>query len=164
MKKIIPAVAIAALFAASAAIAQTTAPTAPSPTAPSAQPSTGAQPGTTTTTPGVGATTPGTTTGASGTSAAATGDASSMTMTEAEAKNWVDKAVYGSDNKSVGEVAAVQRDASGKVTELHADVGGFLGIGESRVRLMPAQFTLSGDRVILNVTSDAVKDLPKIAK
>lgn len=164
MKKFIPAVAVAALFAGSAAIAQTTAPTTPSPTAPSAQPSTGAQPGTTTTTPGVGARTPGTTTGASGTSAAGTGDSSSMTMTEADAKKWVDKSVYGSDNTSVGEVAAVQRDSSGKVTELHADVGGFLGIGESRVRLMPAQFTLSGDRVILKMTSDEVKNLPKIAK
>jgi len=84
-------------------------------------------------------------------------------LTEKEAKALIGASVVGSDNENVGEVAAIQRDSSGKVTELHADVGGFLGIGESRVRIMPSQFTVTADNKIkLNMTSEQVKTLPKI--
>jgi hypothetical protein len=87
-----------------------------------------------------------------------------LSLTDAEAKNWIDKNIYGSDGKSIGEVGAIQRDASGKVTEMHADIGGFLGIGETRVKVMPDQFKLSGDRVVLNMTSEQAKSLPKVPK
>lgn len=85
-------------------------------------------------------------------------------LTEDEARNWIDKVVYSKDDQNVGEVAAFNRDSSGKVTELHADIGGFMGLGETRVKLMPGQFSLQGDRVILNITSEEVKALPAIAK
>ncbi len=85
-------------------------------------------------------------------------------MTEAEAQQWVDKAVYSSEDGNLGAVAAIQRDASGKVTELHADIGGFLGIGSTRVKIEPSQFKLAGDRVLLNMTSEQAKQLPKVAK
>lgn len=88
----------------------------------------------------------------------------SVTLTEAESKAWIDKAVYSSDGKNIGEVAAFAHDGSGKVTELHADIGGFLGLGETRVRLTPSEFKLEGDRVVLNVTSEMAKSLPKVAK
>jgi hypothetical protein len=87
-----------------------------------------------------------------------------LTLTDEQAKVWEDKTVYSADDKNLGEVAAVQRDSSGKVTELHADIGGFLGIGETRVRVMPAQFKAQGDRIVLNLTGEQVKTLPKIAK
>ena len=87
-----------------------------------------------------------------------------LSLSDTEAKNWVNKPVYSSDNKNVGQVAAFVRDASGKVTEMHADIGGFLGIGQTRVRLMPMQFTLSGERVVLNMASDQIKTLPKVMK
>lgn len=142
-----PAVAMAALLAGSAAVAQTTTPGAQAPaseiTPPAAK-----------------------TTEPDGKRLAPTGTTASSTaptMTEAEAKQWVDKAVYSSDNKNVGEVAAIQRDASGKVSEMHADIGGFLGIGTTRISLEPSQFKLSGDRVQLNINSDQVKQLPKVA-
>jgi hypothetical protein len=83
-------------------------------------------------------------------------------MTDAEAKTWIDKAVYSSDDKNVGDVAAIQRDPSGKVTSIQADVGGFLGLGSTRVKIMPSQFKLSGDRIVLDLTSDQVKQLPKV--
>lgn len=92
------------------------------------------------------------------------GSLKTIKLSDAEAKTWIDKVVYSSDNKNVGEVAAFKRDADGTVQELHADVGGFLGIGETRVRLMPHQFTLQGDRVTLNMTSEEIKSLPKIEK
>ena len=87
-----------------------------------------------------------------------------LTLTEAQEKSWVDKVVYSSDGVNLGEVAAFAKDGSGKVTELHADIGGFLGMGETRVRLMPAQFSMAQDRVILSLTSEQAKNLPKIAK
>lgn len=92
------------------------------------------------------------------------GPASAMKLSDAEAKNWVDKRVYSSDGRNLGEVVAFERDASGTVTGMLADIGGFLGIGETRVKLAPAQFSLSGDRVVLNLTSDQAKALPPVNK
>lgn len=89
---------------------------------------------------------------------------SMIKLTDAEAKNWVNKVVYSSDDKNIGEVAAFERTPDGKVEAMHADIGGFLGIGETRVRLLPDQFTLQGDRVNLKIASEAAKTLPKVAK
>jgi hypothetical protein len=88
----------------------------------------------------------------------------SMTLTDSEAKAWVDKVVYSSDGKNVGEVAAFVRDTAGKVSEMHIDIGGLMGIGETRVRLMPAQFRLVTDRVAALLSEVEIKALPKIAK
>ncbi len=60
--------------------------------------------------------------------------------------------------------AAFLRTSDNKVTELHADIGGFLGIGEHRVRLAPAQFSLHSDRVVLELTAAQSKELLKIQK
>ncbi|MEZ5853964.1 MAG: PRC-barrel domain-containing protein [Hyphomicrobiaceae bacterium] len=87
-----------------------------------------------------------------------------LTLSESEAKAWINKVVYSSDNKNLGEVAAFARDSSGKVTEMHADIGGFLGIGETRVRIKPDQFSLVGDKVVLNMTADQAKSLPRLPK
>ena len=89
-------------------------------------------------------------------------DAAKMTLTEQQAKSWVDKPIYSSDNKEIGEVVTFKRGADNAVLEMHADVGGALGMGETRVKLMPEQFKLQGDRVVLNLTEAQVKDLPKI--
>ena len=86
------------------------------------------------------------------------------TLTDSEAKALVDKVVYSSDNKNLGEVAAILRDPSGQVTELHADVGGFLGFGETRVRVMPNQFRVDDNKIMLNITAEQAKTLPQISK
>jgi glucose/arabinose dehydrogenase len=145
MKTFISATAAAALFAATSAFAQTTPAPAPA-TPPAANDSKPME--TTPTAPSV--------------QPAPLQHA--PTMTEAEAKALIDANVISSDKKNVGEVAAIQRDGSGKVTELHADVGGFLGIGETRVRLMPSQFTVSNKQIVLTLTADQVSALPKIEK
>lgn len=117
----------------------------------------------TTTTPSV--TTPDSSTATSPSSSASSTTASTAPMlSDDEAKNWVNKTVYSSDGKNLGEVAEILRDNSGRVSELHADIGGFLGIGETRVKVMPDQFKLASDRVILNVPSDQAKSLPHLAK
>jgi hypothetical protein len=85
-----------------------------------------------------------------------------ITLTDEQAKGWIDKVVYSSDGKKVGEVAAFARDGSGKVTEMHADIGGFLGYGQTRVRVMPSQFQLIDDRAVLSITAEQTKTLPKV--
>ena len=150
-KKFAQVLTLALLAGTPVAFAQTT-----TPTTPTTPPSTSA-PGTTTTPstmpPAATTTTP---------SRAMSSD--SLTLTEEQARGWVNKNVYSSDGQNLGEVAAFARDGSGKVTEMHADVGGFLGIGETRVRLMPSQFTLGSDRVVLSLTSEQAKTLPKVVK
>jgi PRC-barrel domain len=93
-----------------------------------------------------------------------TPSANKMTLTDEQAKSWVDKVIYTSDGKNVGEVGAFLRDSSGNITELHADIGGVLGIGETRVRLMPSQFQLGTDRVTVNLTESQIKALPQVTK
>jgi hypothetical protein len=85
-----------------------------------------------------------------------------ITLTDAQAKGWIDKVVYDSDGKKFGEVAAFARDGSGKVTEMHADIGGFLGLGQTRVRVMPSQFKLIDDRAVLSLTAEQAKTLPRV--
>ncbi len=100
----------------------------------------------------------------SSTTTTGTPKSGTVALSDEQAKAWVDKAVYSSDNKNLGEVAALARDSSGQISELHADIGGFLGIGETRVRVMPSEFKLENDKVVLNLTADQAKELPKIAK
>lgn len=149
MKRLLPAIGVASLIATSA-LAQTTAPSNPPATTPAAPP-TSERP----MTPPAQSNAPSVTTPM---------DTKSLTLTEDQAKSWVDKVVYSADGKNLGEVAAFARDGSGKVTEMHADIGGFLGLGETRVRLLPTQFRLDSDRVVLTLTAEEAKALPQIAK
>ena len=135
MKNLIGATALAIVLGATVAVAQTTAPASPS--AEKMSP-----PATSTTT--------------------VTKDG--LVLTEAQANAWIKKAIYSSDGKNVGEVTALKRDASGKVAELQAGIGGFIGIGETQVRVMPTQFKLQNDRVVLSLTAEQVKALPAIVK
>ena len=138
MNKILGATALAVLLGTTAAIAQTTSPASPPATKPGTA-ETMSPPSTTTVTK------------------------DGLVLTEAQAKAWVKKAVYSSDGKKVGEVTALKLDASGKVTELQAGIGGFLGMGETQVKLMPAEFKLENDRVVLSLTAEQAKALPKSA-
>jgi hypothetical protein len=85
-----------------------------------------------------------------------------LTLNDAQAKSWVDKPIYSSDNKEIGEVAAFKRGADNIVTEMHADIGGMMGMGETRVKLTPEQFSLQNDRVTLKLTQEQAKNLPKV--
>lgn len=146
MKKLFLTTAAAAVIAAASAFAQTTAPTPTTPSTPSTPPA--AMPPATMPAP----------------SASAPSTATPITLTEQQAKDWVDKVVYSSDGKNVGEVAAFVRDSSGKVSEMHIDIGGLMGIGETRVRLVPTQFRLATDRVTVSLSEAQIKALPPIAK
>ena len=86
----------------------------------------------------------------------------SISLTDQVAKTWIDKPVYSSDGKNIGEVVVFQRDADNKVTGMHIDIGGFLGMGQTRVSVAPRQFKLQGDRVVLDLTAEQSKVLPKV--
>jgi len=69
---------------------------------------------------------------------------------------WVGRPLFSIDGKRLGEVVAV---TDGKV---FADIGGFLGIGESRVMLSSAQIgSATEERVVAKLTEAEAKDLPK---
>jgi hypothetical protein len=85
-------------------------------------------------------------------------------MTDQEAKAWVGKGVYSSDGDKLGEVAAILRTADNKITELRADIGGVLGLGQREIALPPGRFYLQNDHVVLDLTAAQAKDLPKVAK
>ena len=85
-----------------------------------------------------------------------------ITLTEEQAKSWIDKPVFSADGKELGEVAAFKRAADNSVQEMHVDIGGLLGIGETRVALTPAQFKLEDARVVLSLTEEQAKALPKV--
>ena len=87
-----------------------------------------------------------------------------LALTAQEAQAWIGKPVYSSEGKKLGEVASFERSADSKVTEMRADIGGFLGLGQHEVRLTPAQIYLQSDRVVLDLTSAQAKELPKVAK
>jgi hypothetical protein len=85
-----------------------------------------------------------------------------MTLTEQQAKSWVGKPVYSSDNKKLGEIVEFKRGTDNVVQEMRAEIGGFLGMGETRVKLTPQQFKLQTDRAVLNLTQAQAKALPHI--
>lgn len=92
----------------------------------------------------------------------ATPTITNIILTEQEGKDWIDKPIYSSDGVKLGEVVVFQRDPGNKVLGMHADIGGFLGYMQSRVNVMPAQFKLQGDRVVLGMTAEQAKLLPKV--
>lgn len=144
MLKSISALALTAFVGATAALAQTTAPS-PSTDSPSAAPPSAASP-------------------SAKSPSATSASPSTMSLDDSQAKAWIDKTVYSSDDKNVGEVAQIARDPSGKVTEIHVDMGGLMGVGETRVRVSPEQFSFASDRVVLALTAEQSKTLPKIEK
>jgi hypothetical protein len=70
---------------------------------------------------------------------------------------WIGRAVYSSDDKNVGEISSVSGD------QVYADIGGFLGIGETRVLLTPDKIaSVKNDRIVLKLTENEAKNLPPV--
>jgi hypothetical protein len=77
-------------------------------------------------------------------------------------KSWIGMKLETVDGERVGEVVEVIPATGTELEAIHADIGGFLGFGETRVKLMPAQVTKQGDRIVVSLTKEEVKKLPKI--
>jgi hypothetical protein len=90
--------------------------------------------------------------------------AATFTATEAEAKNWVGKAVYSSDNKKIGSIAELTRSGD-NVSDIEFDSGGFLGFGATRYRVPASDVQqVQADSLVLKVAEADVQNLPKVEK
>jgi hypothetical protein len=88
-----------------------------------------------------------------------------FTVTEAAAKEWIGRPIYSSDNKRLGDIAALQRGPDNVVSALNADIGGFLGFGETRVRITADQVKqVKDDGLVLTLTEAEAKALPAVDK
>jgi len=84
---------------------------------------------------------------------------SKMTPTDAAkilpSDAWLGRGVYSIDGKHLGEVAAVTNG------NMYVDIGGFLGIGESRVLLTASEIgSVTEERIVLKLTEQEAKNLP----
>ena len=79
-----------------------------------------------------------------------------------EAKNWIGRPVYSSDNKKIGEITEITRDPDNKVTEVYVDTGSFLGIGATRYRVTSEQIQeVKPDGLVLTLKESEVKAVPQ---
>ena len=73
----------------------------------------------------------------------------------------VGKNVVALDGTTVGEVSAVRTDGNGELSAIEADVGGFLGIGETTITIQASDFMVSDDMVVLAKTEAEVNRMAK---
>jgi sporulation protein YlmC with PRC-barrel domain len=92
-------------------------------------------------------------------------DGADYFVTEDLKKEWIGKSVYSSDGKNLGEIADVKADTDNKVTEIHADIGGFLGFGETRVSVGADKIQdVKDDRIVLKLKEAETNDLRPISE
>ncbi len=73
--------------------------------------------------------------------------------------------IYDPTGKDVGEISDIELGADNKLAHVITDVGGFLGMGEHRVALSPAQIQIYKNssnemRAYVTATMDELKALP----
>jgi len=83
-------------------------------------------------------------------------------VTTDDAKNWMGRPVYSSDNKKVGEIIEIKRAPDDKVTEAYIDTGTFLGIGGTRYRVTSDQIQeVKPDALVLTLRESDVRSVPQ---
>ncbi len=82
--------------------------------------------------------------------------------TVADYQAWVGKPIESSDGQNVGEIAEIVAGRGDSVQEILADVGGFLGFGQKRVKLMPSQITQRGEKLVVSLTKEEINKLPAL--
>jgi hypothetical protein len=82
-------------------------------------------------------------------------------VSPAPTDDWVGRDVYSSDNANLGEVADLYRNPETQVAQLYVDMGGILGIGETRKLISADQIQdVQEDRIILKLTEAEADQLP----
>ncbi len=94
-----------------------------------------------------------------------------VTMGDISTDDLDDAKVYGPNDEDIGEIEGLVVSADGRAVEkILLDIGGFLGMGEHEVALMPSELQImrkdsGGDvRVYVNATEDEFKALPEYKK
>ena len=75
-----------------------------------------------------------------------------------------DMPVYSADNKDLGRVVEAVRGPDGKLQAIQIQVGRFLGLGDKVVRIPAEQIHEMADRIMLQLNSDQVRNLPESKK
>jgi hypothetical protein len=74
-------------------------------------------------------------------------------VTADEAKTWIGRPVFSSDNKKVGEIMEITRDPGNKVTDVYIDAGTSLGIGATRYHVTSDEVReVRPDSLVLTLT------------
>jgi hypothetical protein len=98
------------------------------------------------------------------TATAPTSTPSALTVSQADGKAWVGKRVHNAEGDDMGEISGIMVGSDGNVEYFKTDIGGFLGIGETHVRVKPGQFKMRDDKLFLDMTEEQAKALPKVPK
>ena len=86
-------------------------------------------------------------------------DTGTKTGTIVASDQWIGRSVYSSDGKELGKVSSVQAG------DVHADLGGFLGLGATRTLIKSSQIQeVKDDRIVLTLTEREAKNLPAAEK
>jgi sporulation protein YlmC with PRC-barrel domain len=86
-----------------------------------------------------------------------------FSVTSEDADAWLGRPVYSTDGLHLGEIASLQHDPDGTVQQLKADIGGFLGFGETRILITPDQIKeVKDDSLVLTLTQAEAQELPAI--
>lgn len=85
-----------------------------------------------------------------------------MVITSSQAKEWVGKRIHSRDENDIGEIADFRAGSDGNVEYFHSDIGGFLGLGETSVKIKPSHFEMREGKLYLNMTKDEALQLPRI--
>ena len=68
---------------------------------------------------------------------------------------WIGRDVYSSDGKDIGEIVSLSGG------DIYVDVGGFLGLGETRALIKADQIQdVKDDRIVLKLSEAEAKNLP----
>ncbi len=78
------------------------------------------------------------------------------------AEMMIGKPLLDTVGDKVGTVADVVRDGGGNVTEIHADVGGILGIATTRVTIPARQVTIDGEAMRVSLSKDQIEAQPEV--
>jgi Bacterial protein of unknown function (DUF937)/PRC-barrel domain len=81
---------------------------------------------------------------------------------EDEAKNWIGRPVFSSDNKKIGELIEIKRAPDNRVTDVYVDTGTFLGIGANLHRITSEQIQeVKPDGLVLTLKESEVQSVPQ---
>ena len=73
-------------------------------------------------------------------------------------QEWIGRSVESSDGQSLGQVSGLNEDDQ---NEFYVDLGGFLALGETRVRVSADEVReVKDDRIVLRLTEAEARNLP----